>query len=84
VGTAAGRVDRYNMQSGLHRGAYCRWVGVRACVRARVHVCACVCVMGGWREACSDRRCCVCLVLCGFPASCLMCALYMPLPAWQN
>lgn len=24
VGTAAGRVDRYNMQSGLHRGSYCR------------------------------------------------------------
>ena len=24
VGTAAGRVDRYNMQSGLHRGMYCR------------------------------------------------------------
>ncbi len=26
VGTAAGRVDRYNMQSGLHRGSYCRHV----------------------------------------------------------
>jgi U3 small nucleolar RNA-associated protein 21 len=24
VGGAAGRVDRYNMQSGLHRGSYCR------------------------------------------------------------
>ena len=24
VGTAAGRVDRYNMQSGLHRGFYAR------------------------------------------------------------
>jgi U3 small nucleolar RNA-associated protein 21 len=24
VGTASGRVDRYNMQSGLHRGAYSR------------------------------------------------------------
>ncbi len=24
VGTAAGRVDRYNMQSGLHRGSYSR------------------------------------------------------------
>jgi hypothetical protein len=24
VGTAAGRVDRYNMQSGLHRGVFCR------------------------------------------------------------
>ena len=24
VGTSAGRVDRYNMQSGLHRGTYCR------------------------------------------------------------
>lgn len=27
VGSAAGRVDRYNMQSGLHRGAYCRKLG---------------------------------------------------------
>ena len=26
VGTAAGRVDRYNMQSGLHRGFYARSV----------------------------------------------------------
>ena len=26
VGTAAGRVDRYNMQSGLHRFFYARWV----------------------------------------------------------
>ena len=26
VGTAAGRVDRYNMQSGLHRGFYARLV----------------------------------------------------------
>jgi U3 small nucleolar RNA-associated protein 21 len=25
VGTAGGRVDRYNMQSGLHRGAYLRY-----------------------------------------------------------
>ena len=24
VGTAAGRLDRYNMQSGLHRGSYSR------------------------------------------------------------
>ena len=24
VGSAAGRVDRYNMQSGIHRGVYCR------------------------------------------------------------
>jgi len=24
VGTSAGRVDRYNMQSGLHRGFYAR------------------------------------------------------------
>ena len=26
VGSAAGRVDRYNMQSGLHRGTYGRAV----------------------------------------------------------
>ena len=26
VGTAAGQIDRYNMQSGLHRGAYSRQV----------------------------------------------------------
>ena len=24
VGTAAGCLDRYNMQSGAHRGSYCR------------------------------------------------------------
>lgn len=24
VGSASGRLDRYNMQSGLHRGQYCR------------------------------------------------------------
>lgn len=27
VGSAAGRVDRYNMQSGMHRGSYCRRSG---------------------------------------------------------
>ncbi len=28
VGSAAGRVDRYNMQSGLHRGSYQRWAPI--------------------------------------------------------
>lgn len=35
VGSAAGRVDRYNMQSGLHRGAYQRG-------KARAQGCVCL------------------------------------------
>ena len=31
VGNAAGRVDRYNMQSGLHRGTYLRYITAGNC-----------------------------------------------------
>ncbi|BDA46919.1 probable guanine nucleotide-binding protein subunit beta-like protein at C-terminar half [Coccomyxa sp. Obi] len=43
VGTAAGRVDRYNMQSGLHRGSYCRDGGKNAHEGAVVGVAADAC-----------------------------------------
>ena len=37
VGNAAGRVDRYNMQSGLHRGTYHRYPGAVTFCQCHVH-----------------------------------------------
>jgi len=46
VGNAAGRVDRYNMQSGLHRGSYCR----RVAQHLQVTGCTAGSVWGVWER----------------------------------
>lgn len=66
VGTAAGRLDRYNMQSGLHRGAYFRYMpflGQSSCSYAGTSVRVLMAVIGPitmsnvtWMVACSDSR----------------------------
>lgn len=53
VGSKAGRSDRYNMQSGLHRGTFCRQVRLAG----PRHPCPCLCQkqLSGLLQPCSSN-----------------------------